>query len=730
MRGSAAAGSATLANTSATYRAGLQITNLGGMSGAAVGETIAPGGSKVLSGPLDTTVTGPVTASFTVGLSDDQSLAGAAALPPQTVTVNGAILDDRRVTAAGPVDLGYVHINTAGSGTLTLQTAGDDNHFTRITVANAGADANGVSVTGTNTFVFGKDGLSSTRNVGGTLTRLGPIQGSLSLTTTGESGVTGTQTLANAPVSYSAQVFSGKAAWSAAGAGNWGDHVNWTDTAGPVTGGAPGISGASGDTATFGGSIGASPQTITLGGRSPSLASLTFDNDQGGSYSVVPGSGGALAIHAASGSNGIAVSHGSHRIGAPVTLGGAPTILVNAVQDKLSIDGPVTSTAGLTKIGAGTLILTGTNNISGTVSIQGGTLRASVAALSNTLVNSGALLLDQLADASFGGSITGAGTLTKAGTGKLTLTGADVLASTGPIVVSQGALSLPYGAPRSNAAIWLDAGAALEAAGSLPRPVAGLGTISALGDLMLGRNGQPGQFHLGGGPSQGGTLVIGANAVILLSGDRAILGSQTMLAAGGSLTTLSGAQLGNPTSLDVTKLLTATGEATINGDFINNGAIFGPTAVGQWLRCTQDVQGAGSTSGNIAYLGAYSPGNSPAIVSAENLSFDSTSTLTMEIGGPSPGQYDQLLISGLATLHGTLNLSLTDNYDLDPRQSYHLFSGPTAGHFDQIVGLPSGWALDYQSGSVLAVPEPPTLVLAALAVAALFVHARRRHLRR
>ena len=59
--------------------------------------------------------------------------------------------------------------------------------------------------------------------------------------------------------------------------------------------------------------------------------------------------------------------------------------------------------------------------------------------------------------------------------------------------------------------------------------------------------------------------------------------------------------------------------ATINANFVNNGVVNGPTGSGQELTFTQAVKGAGSTTGNIEYAASYSPGNSPAAVSVQNL---------------------------------------------------------------------------------------------------------------
>ena len=107
-----------------------------------------------------------------------------------------------------------------------------------------------------------------------------------------------------------------------------------------------------------------------------------------------------------------------------------------------------------------------------------------------------------------------------------------------------------------------------------------------------------------------------------------------------------------------------------------------------------------------------------------------TCTLVMELGGDLPGSgYDQLDISGLATLNGTLDLSMLNSYSFDPSKSYEIINGPTTGQFAEVSGLPNGWQVTYAADSVSlvsAVPEPSAFAL--LAAGALFN--RRLELRR
>jgi hypothetical protein len=135
----------------------------------------------------------------------------------------------------------------------------------------------------------------------------------------------------------------------------------------------------------------------------------------------------------------------------------------------------------------------------------------------------------------------------------------------------------------------------------------------------------------------------------------------------------------------------------------------------EWLILTNAVSGAGSFDGNVAFLGSYSPGNSPAVVDVENVMFSADNILTMEIGGLLAGtDYDQLNVSGLATLGGTLELVMLDGYTLEPGEIYNLIDGPISGEFHAVTGLPDGWNLSYDATGVTVTPEPATLGLLGL----------------
>ncbi len=180
------------------------------------------------------------------------------------------------------------------------------------------------------------------------------------------------------------------------------------------------------------------------------------------------------------------------------------------------------------------------------------------------------------------------------------------------------------------------------------------------------------------GFSFAGTVDIDAGSTLnLLDSNMAELGEVTTLASGGRLNSLNGIHLG------AGETLTANSGADIGGEFANQGIVNGPTAAGEFLTFTDDVYGAGNYTGNVRFSDGFAPGNSVAAVSLENVTFDSSASILMELGGREPGMnYDQLIIIGDSTINGTtLDVKLIDNFTPSLGDQFQIFSlaSPVSG---------------------------------------------------
>jgi autotransporter-associated beta strand protein len=611
-----------------------------------------------------TTTSGTATASGTVASvastgylttlpTTGEGLAGES---PISVTVNytATPLSNRVVTATSTSFV--IHLGQSVAAPITLSTTGSDSQYTRVTVNNAGPDANGMSVSGGTNPLFNGPTVTDSRTLAGTPAAPGVISGTISLSTNGE-GLAGESPIP-VQISYSGQVFSGNAAWNG-GSGSWGTNGNWSDALAAGVHAAPGTFGVLGDSATLGpGAAG----TITLDGANPSLAALTFNSSAG--YTIAAGSGGTLTFAAASGP-AVSVQSGTHSITAPVALANDTTINT-ALQTQLSISGGIAEASpatALAKTGGGILSLGGNNSYTGGTTVTAGTL-----SLNGSL--SGALLLASGATfnaaGSASGSFTGQSGSTIVAAGNLTLgdstsytgfnhagtlaVGANAVtlnsagfANLGLLTtLSGGTLAAPNG-------VTLPLGGNLVGAGVVNAKIAaGYGsTINATGNLTLGDSTSPAGF------TSDGELYTNANTVTLNSANAAnnpnavVLGSLTQL-AGGSLVAPNGIVLDTGDNL----VATSAGGTVSGGTasrFLNDGNVQGPSAAPDWLTFNLLFKGStGQTSGRIAFLGGFATGDCPGVNNQYGATELGGAGTEFDVGGPTPGDannnYGQLNI--------------------------------------------------------------------------------------
>jgi hypothetical protein len=77
----------------------------------------------------------------------------------------------------------------------------------------------------------------------------------------------------------------------------------------------------------------------------------------------------------------------------------------------------------------------------------------------------------------------------------------------------------------------------------------------------------------------------------------------------------------------------------------------------------------------------------------------STGTFKVNIGGTSPGQFDQLSAGGTVKLGGSLNVSTINGFSPQHGNTFTIINGASiAGQFSTVT---SGWKVTYNSASVV-----------------------------
>ncbi|MDY0168045.1 MAG: hypothetical protein RBS80_15965, partial [Thermoguttaceae bacterium] len=151
--------------------------------------------------------------------------------------------------------------------------------------------------------------------------------------------------------------YSGPPRWNADADGNWSNAANWV-------GGVPNAAGA---TAEFGSAVTA-PRTVSV--DSPAtVGTIHFENAN--AYTI--GGSSALILQGSAGTAAINVAGGSHTISAPLVLND-PTAVAVSGGSSLGIIGGIDGAGGLSKQGAGTLVVNQAGYGGATV-IEQGTLR-------------------------------------------------------------------------------------------------------------------------------------------------------------------------------------------------------------------------------------------------------------------------------------------------------------------------------------------------------------------
>ena len=198
-------------------------------------------------------------------------------------------------------------------------------------------------------------------------------------------------------------------------------------------------------------------------------------------------------------------------------------------SDTMIYAGTIQGSGGVTQSGAGTTILTGASTYTGGTTISAGTLQlgngGATGSIVGTVVNNGTLAFNRSNAYTFGGTISGTGTIAQIGSGTTTLTAANTAGATaisaGTLNVN-GALTTQTVAMSGTSTLNVNAAMGSAAGGTaIFTGDAGAGTINVASGITLRAAGD-----LGGGNdvvSVAGTLNTGAGTFSLGDGNDALV---------------------------------------------------------------------------------------------------------------------------------------------------------------------------------------------------------------
>jgi len=670
-------GTGTLNFTGANAFTGITTISAGrlqlgdGVTDGSIAGNVVDDGTLVFNTTLDVTYAGAISGTGAV-----QKLGvGTLTLSGSNTYTGGTQLDAGVLSLGSPLAISTTGAISFGGGVLQFTGSNATDYSSRFSTAGSQAfalDTNGTDVslasavsgtgstltklgTGTLTLSAANTYSGSTTVSGGMLAVVagGAINQPASALVVGPAGKTGVLAISGGSVANAAAsvgVGNGSRGTVNLTAGAWTTLGDLVVGAGDAAVGTLAISGgtAVSTNSILGSGSSAAGLATVSGGRWTTSQNLTV-GDGGAAVLTTSGSGvvvvgGTLAR----GDRGVInlESGGTLQIGTGGTTGSLGTDLtvsgglVFDRSDALAFGGVIEGPGSVTKRGAGTLTLTGSNAWTGGTTIMAGTLQLGDGTITTGLLgdvaNDATVIFNPAAAVGYAGAITGTGSLVKLGAGELTLTGRNEYG--GGTVIRGGMLAVAAGGSISHSGANLtvgDSGAGTllvsggdvtNADGIVGRDNAGTATVTSgkwtnRGGLRVGADGAAGLLTISGS----GVVVVGGT---LLKG-----GSGTIdLASGGTLQIGAGGTSG-----------------ALATDLTNNGAVVFNRSNDSSYAGT--IDGAGTLTklgaGRLTFTGSNDYGGGTTIRGG-----------TLDVAGG--GVIDHVaagMVVGTAGLAGTLTLS-------------------------------------------------------------------------
>ncbi len=695
--------------------------------------------SPVISGSGGLTNLG----SGTLSLSASNSFTGTTRVADGVLLLaNTAALFGSTYDTSGAGTLSFGTLTTAafgglqGSGSLSLNnstpaavalTVGGNNAGTTFSGNLSGSG--GLTKAGSGELTFsGSNSYSGGSTISGgalAFSTTGSIP-SKGIITIGSSGALAATLVFSGSAPVSSWLSSGKIAANPAGAIVLPNGVNDSETI-SLSGTSSGLSLGAIGSATYGGTLTTTASSFYLGGGG---GTLYFTSNLGGSQSLVLDSQGIAG--------GAVVLTGSSTYSRNVTVSGGTLDISGGNNASTTYSGVISGSGVLVHNGSGTLTLTGTNSYSGGTALGPSTLAignsmalgtgavtfsggsATILPLAANLALGNNLVLDGSATASINtnsnvltvnGAISGSGNLDKSGAGTLIL--ANSGSFTGSTSISQGTLQLASPTALRNSAVTVNANFGLEFPQALGPGNGGyeIGSLSGSGSVQLSdSNGTPIILVVGG---DGGSSTFSGT----------LGGSGTMEKAGSGTLDLTGSNgwtggtIIDPGILEISSdraLGAAPGVPSINVTFTANSTLQAGGKI--TLSASRNILiGPGATAtldsnGNLFTIGGIISGaGALAIVGSGNVVLTGSNTYS----GGTDVTDGILIVAENGALPGGSSLDIGANAMLvldstaasDPALPIAQAPGPWSS---PVAAAPTG----------AAVPEPPALLLLAVALGA------------
>ena len=346
------------------------------------------------------------------------------------------------------------------------------------------------------------------------------------------------------------------------------------NTTGTINGGT--LEGSSG-TAGNGELIIITPLSLTIG-------SVIADN--GGATGLTKAGPGTLTLTGSNTYSGLTtIGAGTLQVGSTGTLGTGPvtddSLLLFNRSGVSTFGGTISGFGSLMKIGGGTLILSGSDDYTGGTIVDAGTLQigsgGTTGSLAGNITDHATLVFNRSDNPTFGGVISGTGSLIQAGVGILTISGGNTY--TGGTTISAGSLQIGSGGTTGSLA----------------------GNIMDNATLVFNRSDNP---TFGGVISGTGSLIQAGAGILTLSGSNSYSGGTTI--SGGAIG-LNNANAVQDSTLTVSvnnDLLFNTGNGAITT--FNVGGLAGSGNIGLADGSHALTLSAGGNGAGTTYSGALS----------------------------------------------------------------------------------------------------------------------------